>query len=219
VTALLLSVLMIFLFGAEGSEDGKRGNALYQQEQYAQAALAYRAGLRAREGSAPDAVTTALRNNLGAALYQQGKYAEAHEAFQQAVAAAATPEQRAKAYYNAANNAVARDEREAALDFYRQALLADPTFADARFNYEFVMRDRQSEASRTQQPSTIEPSPFAERLKARADSLAALRQYKGAFQLMQQGLQQDTTVAAFQTFIGRLRAVANIDTLTTNALQ
>ena len=212
MTAPLLSVLMLFLFGADGAEDGRRGNALYQQEQYAEAALAYRAGLETHDGSA-STVAAALWNNLGAALYQQEKYAEAHDAFQRAIGTAATPEQRAKAYYNAANNAVAREERETALELYRQALLLDPNFADARFNYEFVMRNQQPPSEQSQPPPDIEPSPFAKRLKQQADSLAARRQYERAFQLMQQGLQQDTTVAAFQTFIGRLRAVADIDTL------
>lgn len=203
---------MLFLFGADGAEDGRRGNALYQQQQYAQAALAYRAGLDVHDG-APDAVAAALWNNLGAALHQQEKFAEAHEAFQQAIATAPTPAHRAKAYYNAGNNAAARDEREAALDFYREALLIDPDFADARFNYEFVMRNQPPPSESAQPPPDIEPSPFAERLKQRADSLAQHRQYEQAFRLMQQGLQQDTTVAAFQSFIGRLRAVADIDTL------
>lgn len=210
---ILLASFLMVLFGPDGAQEGRRGNEFYKQGQYAQAAEAYRAGLEAH-GAPPDAVYAALWNNLGAALHREKNLKEAQDAFTQAISAAPTKADRARAYYNAGNNAVALKDPEAALEFYRQALLADPTYENARYNYEYIKRRMNDQSSPRQQPPNIEPSDYARQLKQRAEAMAARRQYAEAHQLMMQGLQQDSTVAAYRSFITRLGNVAQIDTIT-----
>jgi len=211
--ARVLIVLFALLFAADGADDGRRGNALYEEGAYAEAAAAYRAGLDGY-GNETGPSYTGLWNNLGAALHRQGKYKEAATAFQHALDAAETPAHRARAFYNAGNNAAAQGQIESALDFYRNALLADPDYEDARFNYEYLKRE-QTNRQRQQQsdPDTIEPSDYARKLKRRAETLAKQRRYADAYRLMQAGRQRDSTVAAFQSFITRLSDVAQIDTM------
>lgn len=215
MTTRLLILLLALLLGADdGTDEGRRGNALYEAGDYEAAASAYRAGLDRHDGS-EGAVYTALWNNLGLALHRQEKYEEAASAFQRAVETAATPGRQARALYNAGNNAVAQDQLESALALYRQALTTDESHADARFNYEYLKRQmaqRQQQSSSASAP--IEPSAFARQLKRRADEMATNRQYEDAYRLMQNVLQQDSTVAAFQSFITRLSDVAQIDSLT-----
>lgn len=207
----LLLFVMALLGADDGLEDGRRGNALYEAGDYAGAAAAYRAGL---ERPAVDgALRWTLLHNLGLALHQQDAYDEAATAFHRAADAAETPARRAQALYNAGNNAVAQDQLEAALDRYRQALLADPSYADARFNYELLKRQLAERQAQQPEPNAIEPSDFARELKRRAEALASNRRYEDAYRLMQDGLQRDSTVAAFRSFIGRLSDVARIDTL------
>ena len=214
---LLIAVLLAaqVLFGAGGAADGRRGNALYEEGQYAEAAAAYRAGLEALSDEAPAALRTGLWNNLGLALYRQENYNEARLAFEQAQAAATTDAAYARAAYNAGNTAAALGEVEAALDGYRQVLLRDPAHEDARFNYEFVQRRMKQPPPPPQQnsqpPPDIDPSAFARQLKARADTLVGRDQYGSAARLMTQGLQRDSTVAAYRDFMTRLRDVAQID--------
>ncbi len=136
---LLLLVLLLGLAG-DGDKDGRRGNAHYKSGNYEAAADAYYRGLAAYETGTPDAAYYGLQNNLGAALHQQGDFALARPAFARAMETAPSQADFARAAYNAGNNAFREEQAEAALDFYKKALLADPANADAKFNYEFVKR-------------------------------------------------------------------------------
>lgn len=212
----LLILLLAFLLGTDdGAQEGRRGNALYDAGDYAAAASAYRAGIDRYDGEAADALYVGLWNNLGVALSRQEQYEEAASAFQRAAAASEAPSLRARAFYNAGNNAVAQGELESALDLYRQALIADATYADARFNYEYLKRElaERQEQQSAPSPSAIEPSDYARQLKRRAEELAENRRYEDAYRLMWDGLQQDSTVAAFQSYITRLSDIAQIDSL------
>ena len=81
----------------------------------------------------------------------------------------------------------------------------------SRVNLEIALL-RQRRDDQDDPPEPPEPSPFAERLKAQADSLVAIWQYEDAFGLMQQGLVRDSTVAAFGEYIQRLGDIVRIDT-------
>ncbi len=146
---LLLLVLLLGLAG-DGDKDGRRGNAHYKSGNYEAAADAYYRGLAAYETGTPDAAYYGLQNNLGAALHQQGDFALARPAFARAMETAPSQADFARAAYNAGNNAFREEQAEAALDFYKKALLANPANADAKFNYEFVKRRQQQQQQQGQ---------------------------------------------------------------------
>lgn len=210
----ILIFLVLGLFADDGADEGRRGNALYRQGAYAEAAQAYRTGLDGRDGAA-DAITSALWNNLGMALYRAEDLSGARGAFERALATAPSTSDSVRALYNAGNAAFAQDSLDAALDRYRRALLNDPSHENARYNYEYVKRQQTKASSPRSRRSSIEPSAFARQLKQRADSLVAERQYEAAHRLMRGGLQRDSTVAAYRSFIQRTGEVAQIDTMTT----
>ena len=200
--------------GVSGEKAGRTGNALYTQEDYAGAADAYRAGLAAAvEQEDAQALQADLLNNLGAALHQAEDYETAGNALIQSLANAPEDAARARAAYNLGNNQFRQEDLQTAVEFYKRALLADPGNADARFNYEFVKRqlDQQQQQQQQNNEQPPEPSEFAKQLKAQAEALVAQRQYRAAFDLMQDGLRQDPTVRAFQDFIGRTGTVADIN--------
>lgn len=205
--------MILALFSVDdGSEAGRRGNALYEQGAYAEAEAAYRDGLAALDDTTA-AVYASLHNNLGAALFQQEKYDEARQAFSRAAAAAVDDGLRQNALYNAGNSAAAGGDLEPALTFYRRVLLLNPAYEDARFNYEYLKREMAKRQPSQRQPpeEQIEPSDYARRLKRRAELMVAQRQYDAARALMSEGIQQDSTVAAYRDFITRLDDVAQID--------
>lgn len=209
MSARLALVLLLFgLLGDTGAEHGRSGNALYEQGQYAAAERAYRDGLAALDDTT-GAVYAALQNNLGAALHRQKQFSSARSAFERAARAAPALEARVRARFNAATAAAGLGTLEAALRDYRQVLLMDPTHAPARYNYEFLKR-KVTSGQRSQPPPDVEPSPYARRLKNKAEALVARRQYGAAVDSMQQGLRRDSTVAAYRDFITRLTDVAEI---------
>jgi len=205
---LALVVLLFGLFGDTGAEHGRSGNALYEQKQYAAAEAAYRDGLAALEDTT-GTVYAALQNNLGAALHRQKQFAEARTAFRRAARAAPTLDERVRARFNAATAAAGMNNLDTALRDYRQVLLMDPTHTPARYNYEFLKRKR-AERRHSRPRSDVEPSPYARRLKKKAEALVAREQYEAAVDSMQRGLRRDSTVAAYRDFIGRLEDVTQI---------
>ena len=76
----LLLILLLFLLNGDGKKEGRRGNALYQQEKYEEAAQVYQDGLARYEEPGPDATYAGLLNNLGAALHKQGDFEGAQNA-------------------------------------------------------------------------------------------------------------------------------------------
>lgn len=205
---LSLVFLLFGLFGDDGAEHGRAGNALYEQGQYAAAETKYRDGLGVHEDTT-DAVYAALQNNLGATLHRQQQFSEARSAFQRAVRAAPTEEERIRALFNAGTAAAGMGRLKTALAKYRQVLLMDPSHDKARYNYEYLKRQLAQQQSGD--PPDVEPSPYARRVKKQAESLVLQKQYGAAAQVMKNALREDSTVAAYRGFIGRLDEVAQIE--------
>ena len=141
------------LFGPSGKRDGRRGNDLYRDEAYADAAAAYAGGIAILSDDAAPRLRYGLHNNLAAALLKSGNVEAARETFEQAMAEARESGEEmdlARTAYNAGNAAFADQDLEGALAHYRRSLLRNPDNEDARFNYEFVKR--QMEEQEEQEP-------------------------------------------------------------------
>lgn len=105
-----------------------------------------------------------------------------------------------------------KQEYEAALNKFQSALIKDPTNEVARYNYEMLARWLQRDEERkNQDQNKPEPSEFAKRKKAEADRLVEQFRFKDALNLMNEALQQDETVAAYQEFISSLTEVTEIN--------
>jgi tetratricopeptide (TPR) repeat protein len=201
-------ILFLFgLFGDTGPEKGREGNALFEQEKYAAAAAAYRAGLDALADTT-GAVYAGLQNNLGLALHRQDRLDAARAAFRQARRAASTDAERVRVLFNAANVAAEMGDRAVALQNYKRVLLLNPEHEAARFNYEYLKRQR-DDGSSSKSPN-VEPSPFARRLKKKAETLVARTQYTTAAALMKDGMRKDSTVKAYRGFIKRIEEIVQI---------
>jgi len=146
----ILFALLLFGPGDE-KEKGRKGNALYAQEQYAEAAEQFRLGVSAIQEEGPGPIHSGLLNNLGAALYRNGDLEQATLAFNSAAQMALSPEDLVRASYNAGNAAANNKQLEQALAQYKRALLSDPDNQDAKFNYEFVKRQLQEQQEQEQQ--------------------------------------------------------------------
>jgi tetratricopeptide (TPR) repeat protein len=129
---------------ASSSGDIRRGNRLYKQEKFSEAADSYNQALK----QSPD--SDIAHFNLGDALYKKGQYKKAIDAFTKALSTD-NKTLEAKAIYNLANSkyklgAQAADSdlnsainmyREA-LAYYKRAIEMKEGDKDAKFNHELV---------------------------------------------------------------------------------
>ncbi|WP_192350652.1 hypothetical protein [Algoriphagus sp. Y33] len=105
-----------------------------------------------------------------------------------------------------------KKEYEAALSKFKSALIQDPNNEVARHNYELLARWLQRDEERkNEDQNKPDPSEFAKRKKAEADRMVEQFRFKDAFNLMNEALQQDETVAAYQQFISSLQEITEID--------
>ena len=205
-TALVLLSALVWFGGIRaGAREGRNGNELLAVGD-AEAAEAYFLAGIAKPG-VPIPFLARLHHNLGLAFGRQGNAATADSAFVTAMELALDPEDRARFAYNAGTAALIEDEWELAAQHLRRSLVLNPNQALARRNLELALRALDAQRD----PEQPEPSDFAKRLKERADALVEQRAYPDALELMNDGLERDSTVAAYSDFIGRLAGVSNIE--------
>jgi tetratricopeptide (TPR) repeat protein len=105
-----------------------------------------------------------------------------------------------------------KKEYQAALSKFQTALIKDPMNEVARHNYELLARwMKRDEERKKQNENTPEPSEFAKQKKAAADRLVEQFKFKEALTLMEEALEQDPTVAAYNQFIQTLKDVVEIN--------
>lgn len=185
----------------------KKGIQAYEQEQWDEALN------RFQDALLDDPENPQLHFNIGAAQYKKQKYEDALKSFEKAILTRDIKLQQ-HAYYNQGNVFYQMNQYPEAIQAYKKALDLNPGDQDAKFNLELVRaklkEQAQKQQQQDQQQQRIEPSEYAKQLKAQAEILVAQRLYREAYDLMQQGLQSDPTVAAFQDFITRIKDVVDI---------
>lgn len=146
-------VLMLGVAGF-GIGDVEKGNRLYREGKYEEAAAAYQRVVASGDASPQ------VYYNLGTALLALGRYDEADTHFQRALEGV-DPELRERAFYNLGNrflqDARARaDLREqgtlldAAIEAYKRTLRIDPADVDAKWNLEMALREREDNEQQQQ---------------------------------------------------------------------
>ena len=101
-----------------------------------------------------------------------------------------------------------KNEFDKALSDFKSALKSNPSNEDARYNYELLKQMmEQQEQQQENENKDIEPSEYAKQLKAQADKLTKQNLFEQALNIMQKGLQEDETVAAYNTYITKLNDV------------
>ena len=101
-----------------------------------------------------------------------------------------------------------KNEFDKALSDFKSALKSNPSNDDARYNYELLKQMiEQQEQQQENENKDIEPSEYAKQLKAQADKLTKQNLFEQALSIMQKGLQEDETVAAYNTYITKLKDV------------
>ena len=94
-----------------------------------------------------------------------------------------------------------------ALNAFKNALKSNPANEDARYNYELLKKMLDEQEQQQNNDEDIEPSEYAKKLKEQADALAKQNLFEQALNIMQMGLQEDKTVAAYNQFITKLGEV------------
>jgi len=182
----------------------RKGNKAYQQGDYVKAEQHF------RKADSVFAQNLKAKFNLGASVYRLGRYQQASEIFEEAARLAPDSLTRAMALHNMGNALMQLKEYPKSVEAYKQALRLNPRDEDTRYNLAYALQMMQQDENDQQDQQKMQPSEYAKKLKAQADTLVLKRQYQQAYQLMQQGLRQDETVGYYNDFITRLGEILGI---------
>jgi Ca-activated chloride channel family protein len=168
-----LLILLTSAAQAAGSESAlRRGNRLYQKEDYHGALESY---LKAAKPGDPRPVF-----NAGDTLYRLEDYGAAAESFQALTSSAAPRDVRAAAGYNLGNSLMRQDKAAEAVDALRAAVTLDPSDAEARHNLALALKalrqppkkqknDGKKDKDKQDQKDSKEPAPKTQNPQARPE--------------------------------------------------
>lgn len=139
IIVVLLVLQASFLFAQQEKKFIKKGNELYQQQNYKDAESSYRLSVSKKDK------TVEGNFNLGDALYKQKKYAEADEQFNKIAASSKDKEVLAKTYHNLGNSLLDSKKLEESITAYKKSLLNNPQDDETRYNLAYAQKKLQQQ--------------------------------------------------------------------------
>lgn len=141
---LLIGVCITAAAGAQERSLVRKGNELYTQKKYAEAAAAYQKALQNQPTFVPGAF------NLGNALIQQKQFDAARKVMDNAAGSSKDPAVQSGAQYNKGNTYMSEQQWQQAVDAYKQSLRKNPQDADAKYNLSYALAKLKKEQQQQQ---------------------------------------------------------------------
>ncbi|MBR1472756.1 MAG: tetratricopeptide repeat protein, partial [Paludibacteraceae bacterium] len=151
----IFSILVVFLltfssasFAQKESNDVRKGNSHYRQQEFTEAEVDYRRAIETNKDSYE------AHYNLGDALFKQDKYADAQTEFETAAKMLdkkSDKERYAKSMHNIGNCNFAQQQYDKAVAAYQESLRANPKDNDTRYNLVKAMELLQQQQQHQQQ--------------------------------------------------------------------
>lgn len=132
IIVVLLVLQASFLFAQQEKKYIKKGNDLYQQQNYKDAESNYRLSVGKKDK------TVEGNFNLGDALYKQKKYSEAGQQFNKIASGSNNKQVLAKAYHNMGNSLLESKKLEESVAAYKKSLLNNPQDEETRYNLAYA---------------------------------------------------------------------------------
>ena len=139
------------LFAQKESNDVRKGNSHYRQQEFTEAEVDYRRAIETNKDSYE------AHYNLGDALFKQDKYADAQTEFETAAKMLdkkSDKERYAKSMHNIGNCNFAQQQYDKAVAAYQESLRANPKDNDTRYNLvkamELLQQQQQQQQNQNQ---------------------------------------------------------------------
>ena len=145
LTIILLLLPLLPSSAQDDRRDVRRGNRQFRKENYRAAEIDY------RKAVLKDSTSLKAQYNLASALYGEQDYDSAAKALETVGEAG---EGNSDYHFNAGDIALARQDYQAAVEYFRQSLLLNPSDLEAKENYTYakkMLENRQNQQNQDQQ--------------------------------------------------------------------
>lgn len=145
LTIILLLLPLLPSSAQDDRRDVRRGNRQFRKENYRAAEIDY------RKAVLKDSTSLKAQYNLASALYREQDYDSAAKALETVGEAG---EGSSDYHFNAGDIALARQDYQAAVEYFRQSLLLNPSDLEAKENYTYakkMLQNRQNQQNQQNQ--------------------------------------------------------------------
>lgn len=145
LTIILLLLPLLPSSAQDDRRDVRKGNRQFRKENYRAAEIDY------RKAVLKDSTSLKAQYNLASALYREQDYDSAAKALETVGEAG---EGSSDYHFNAGDIALARQDYQAAVEYFRQSLLLNPSDLEAKENYTYakkMLENRQNQQNQDQQ--------------------------------------------------------------------
>lgn len=142
LTIILLLLPLLPSSAQDDRRDVRRGNRQFRKENYRAAEIDY------RKAVLKDSTSLKAQYNLASALYREQDYDSAAKALETVGEAG---EGSSDYHFNAGDIALARQDYQAAVEYFRQSLLLNPSDLAAKENYTYAKKMLQNRQNRQDQ--------------------------------------------------------------------
>lgn len=212
---ILLTILVI----SSGPGDISRTNKLKKEAEtafskgdYATAAANYSTLYDSMNVADP-----AIGLNKAHSYFYLGDSAQAKLAYQNVAASSNDKQLKSIAYQQLGVLSDKPQTLKESLQYFKDALKADPANKQARYNYEVVKKklaqqqqqnqDQKNKDQQNKEEEKQEPSEFAKQIKAKSDELRKKGLFDQSLDVLLDGLSKDPTVSNYSEIIERLKKV------------
>jgi tetratricopeptide (TPR) repeat protein len=131
------------LFSQQRDAQLYKGNKLYGQGKYKEAADLYEQSLKKKK-------STEAIYNLGNAFYQQKNYEAAVKKYQESQKLSSNKQLRSASNHNIGNTYLEQKKWDEAIGYFKEALRQNPNAADSRYNLAYAMAMKKKEEQQKQ---------------------------------------------------------------------
>lgn len=204
-------LLSSFLFSQslEEKELIAEGNEFFSQQKWELAQAKYAKALTLRPSSVK------ANYNMGNLFYEQNLFSKAQPYFERAAQNAQSAQQKARIFHNLGNTFMRLKKYKEAEKAYKNSLLQNPKDNETRYNFALAkkllnLKEKQENKNKENKP---EPSDFALKVKTEADEATQNFEFSKALEIMQKGLEKDSTLNHFQDFMTKLKEITLLDSI------
>jgi tetratricopeptide (TPR) repeat protein len=153
---VLLPVWMMLPIAGMAQQENaliRKGNEAYKKAKYSEAIKQY------SQVTAKNPASITAQHNLGNALYKNSQLNEAVDAYDKALEASTTPEDKARIYYNKAVVLQNSKKLPECIEAYKAALKFNPADDDARLNLQKALQQQKQKQQDNKQPKKPKEDP------------------------------------------------------------
>ncbi len=220
IKLLLVLIIVVFTIPSFGEEfiSNLKGNSLYKNKKFKEAADEYQNGLKG------DPDNSILLYNKANALYRDSKHTDAIKLYDQALKKTDKLELKRNILLNKGNSnfrlgsdpsdpKASREKLKEAITSYIDALKLFPHDGEVKFNLQKALimdKMQEQQQKEDERRKNMKPSEYAKKMKKKAEKKISKTQYTDALKIMAEAAQKDSTVMAFSEFLQRLQDVQKI---------